>query len=257
LKIFPVLTDPGLREPGVELRPDPVVGPIVDGCLRVALEVQPLHAGRPGGDQYETTFGVGVDELIGRRWRLGEDPEPGERVLPEEVRTDLALGNEVPGIGARTVGTDHEVALQRPLLVVVGEPDSRLVGVEAVDLGVAHTEPDVATVCEPLGNEVDEHLVLGVHHDRPTTGQLIQVDPVQSAGVGQVDAVVDEAVAHHPVPTPVWRNRSTVPCSRMPALIVCSMVSRVWRSITTESTPRWCSRCDSSNPAGPAPTIPT
>src|SRR3712207_5381542 len=58
-------------------------------------------------------------------------------------------------------------------------------------------------------------------------------------------------------PTPVWRMRSTVLCSRMPALIVCSIVSRVCRSITTDSTPRRCSRCDSINPAGPAPTIPT
>ena len=74
-----------------------------------------------------------------------------------------------------------------------------MLGLDAVDGGVGHPEPDVATVVEPLGDEVLEHLVLGVDHHRPAAGQLGQVDPVDAALEREVDAVVDEPVAHHPV----------------------------------------------------------
>ncbi len=94
------------------------------------------------------------------------------------------------------------VALQRLGPALVGEPDRRLLGLDAVDGGVGHPEPDVAAVVEALGDEVLEHLVLGVDHHRPTAGQLGQVDPVQPALEREVDAVVDEPVAHHPVAHP-------------------------------------------------------
>ena len=38
------------------------------------------------------------------------------------------------------------------------------------------------------------------------------------------------------------------PCSSTPALIVSSMSSRVFTSITTDSMPRWCSKWDSIRP---------
>jgi hypothetical protein len=145
---------------------------------------------------------VGVDQLVGRGRRLGEDPEPGEGVLPEEVRTDLSLGDQEPRAGPGPVRADHEVALQRLLPALLGEPDRRPLAVEPLDLRVAHPEPDVPAVGKPPRDEVDQHLVLGVHHHRPAAGELVHVDPVQTAGEGQVDAVVDEAVAHHPVAHP-------------------------------------------------------
>src|SRR5581483_6459344 len=58
-------------------------------------------------------------------------------------------------------------------------------------------------------------------------------------------------------PTPVSMRVSTVPCSSTPARMVPSSASRVRFSSTTESMPARCSRCDSSRPAGPAPTMPT
>jgi hypothetical protein len=48
------------------------------------------------------------------------------------------------------------VALQRLGPALVGEPDRRLLGLDAVDGGVGHPEPDVAAVVEPLGDEVLE-----------------------------------------------------------------------------------------------------
>src|SRR5258706_1808060 len=58
-------------------------------------------------------------------------------------------------------------------------------------------------------------------------------------------------------PTPVALSRSTVPCSSTPARSVASTAARLRFSSTTDSMPSRCSRCESSRPAGPAPTIPT
>src|SRR5512139_2105395 len=57
--------------------------------------------------------------------------------------------------------------------------------------------------------------------------------------------------------TPASVSRSTEPCSRTPARTRRSTYSRLFASMTTDSIPRRCSRCDSINPAGPAPTIAT
>ena len=94
------------------------------------------------------------------------------------------------------------VALQRLGPALVGEPDRRVVGVDPVHRGVGHPEPDVPAVTQPLRDQVDEHLVLGVDHHRPASRQLGEVDPVQPALERQIDAVMDEPVAHHPVAHP-------------------------------------------------------
>ena len=74
----------------------------------------------------------------------------------------------------------------------------------------------------------------------------------------QLDAVVDQALALQPLADARPRSsRSTVPCSSTPARTRCSTYSRLRASSTTDSMPARCSRCESSSPAGPAPTMPT
>src|SRR5512134_2066512 len=58
-------------------------------------------------------------------------------------------------------------------------------------------------------------------------------------------------------PTPLCASRSTVPCSSTPARMVASISSRLRDSTTIEAMPSRCRRCESSRPAGPAPTIAT
>jgi hypothetical protein len=82
----------------------------------------------------------------------------------------------------------------------MGERDARLLGRQVRDPRVGDPEPDVAAVLHPPGDEVLEHLVLGVHRHRPSAAQLGEVDSVHPAAERQVDALVDEPVAHHPVP---------------------------------------------------------
>jgi hypothetical protein len=100
---------------------------------------------------------------------------------------------------ARPVGADDEVALEGLLLPFVGEPDRGPVAVDALHTRVGDAEPDVAAIGEPLGDEVLQHLVLGVNRHGPATGGLEQVDPVQLPAEGEVDPVVDEPVAAQPV----------------------------------------------------------
>ncbi len=245
---------PRRRQPRTELRPDPVVGPVVHARLRVALEIQPLHARRPGRHQHEPPLRMRIDQLVRRRRRLRQDPEPGERVLPEEV---APLRDQVAAHRARPVRPDHEVALQRLLAALVGEPDRRLLGLDPVHRGVGHPEPDVAPVAQTLGDQVDEHLVLGVDRHRPPTRELGQVDPVQPALERQVDPVMDEPVAHQPVPQPGLPQQIHRALLQDPRLD--RLLDRLPRLDVDHHRlhPRRCSRCDSNNPAGPAPTIPT
>src|SRR5258708_19559256 len=56
---------------------------------------------------------------------------------------------------------------------------------------------------------------------------------------------------------PAWRRSATLPASSTPARCRASQYSRLRISTRTESMPRCASRCESSNPAGPAPTMPT
>src|SRR5258706_7134455 len=58
-------------------------------------------------------------------------------------------------------------------------------------------------------------------------------------------------------PTPDCSSRSTLPCSSTPARTRCSTWSRLRLSTITDSMPCRCKRCESSSPAGPAPTMPT
>jgi hypothetical protein len=145
---------------------------------------------------------VSVDQLIGGRRGLGEDPEPGEGVLPEKIGADRALRDEEPAVGLRPVASGDEVALKLLILPVLDEADHGPVTGEVFHGGAGDAEPDVAAVGQPPGDQVLEHLVLGIHGHGPAGRQLVQVDPVDGAGEGQVDAVVDEPVADHPHPHP-------------------------------------------------------
>src|SRR5262245_14277265 len=64
----------------LQLRPDPVLRPVLDLVVRVALEVQPLHLRRAAADQGKTALVTCIDELLAGARRLAEDAEPAERV---------------------------------------------------------------------------------------------------------------------------------------------------------------------------------
>src|SRR3954470_6560955 len=182
--------------PGLQLRPDPVVGPVVGRVVRVALEVETLDAGRAGADQREAALVAGVDQLVRGGRRLGEDAEPAERVDAEVVVADGALGHGGPADAVAAVAAGDEIADELSGLALLGRAgDPRPVRGDAGDAGRLGLEQDLAARVEAELDEVLQHLVLGVDGDRAAAGEAVEVDAVAATGEAQLDAVVDEALA--------------------------------------------------------------
>ena len=98
-----------------------LVGPVSGfGAVR-HLQIEPGDRRGPHGMQREPVVVPGIDQLVGRRGDVGEDPEPGVRVdpfpVPADVRGDVfAAGPERP------VTTDDDFRSDHPLASVgVGE----------------------------------------------------------------------------------------------------------------------------------------
>ena len=84
-----------------------------------------------------------------------------------------------------------------------------------------------------------------------------EVDAVAAAREAQFDALVAHALGVQALADTRLAQRLGVPCSSTPARTRCSTYSRSRPSSTVDSMPCRCIRCDSSRPAGPAPTMPT
>src|SRR5919112_6866842 len=75
----------------LEFFPDPLLRPMVNGVVRITLEIHSLDLWCLGADQSKPALMMGVDEFIRRRTRLGEDAEPAKGIDPEVVLTDAAF----------------------------------------------------------------------------------------------------------------------------------------------------------------------
>ena len=187
----------GQRHPGRERLPDPVVRPVLDLLRRVDLHVEPAHRRRAHAVQREPVGVPGVDQLVGRRCYLGEDPQPRERVHPLPRRPQL-LGDRLPADAVEAVAAGDHVALEDALHPAgVGEGDLRPGGLDVVDRRARDVE-EQRPVGEPGRDEVLDHLGLPVDHHR-STGQRGEADPVPFPGHLQVDAVVDQTLPVHPI----------------------------------------------------------
>ena len=194
----PVAVDGGA---GVQLVPDALVGP-VGGIGAVGdLEVEPADGGGTHAEQGEPALGVGVDQLVAGRGRVGEDAEPGVGVGPFEDRAG-AVGDGVLGDPVETVAAGHPVAAQGLFPALVGVADHRTVGAGPFDGVHRGVEQQRSAVLEPEGYQVLDHLGLGVHRHRPAAGQRGEVDAVRAAVEAQLDAGVDDALAVQALPGP-------------------------------------------------------
>src|SRR5207237_1751824 len=82
-------------------------------------------------------------------------------------------------------------------LAAVVKAHLRLARVEVVDRRVLNLEENLAASGEARGDQVLDHLVLRINHDRSPAGQAGKVDAVRAAAEAQIDAVVHEAFALH------------------------------------------------------------
>ena len=98
----------------------------------------------------------------------------------------------------RSVATGHELAREGCFFAVATVRDARVVILDTVDGGCLGLEPDLATVRQSLLDQVLDHFLLAVDRD-PSAGQAAEVDAVLLAGKAQLDAVVHETLADHPL----------------------------------------------------------
>src|SRR5215210_5308554 len=185
-------------EPRVQLFPNAFVRPVLDVVIGVALDVEAGKLGRAHAVQGEAALVVRVDQLLRRGRCLGEDPEPGERVLPL-VHDEHALRYRRPAHPVEAVAPGYEVASQLVVLAILLIADGRLLRLEVFDADGFGFEDDLSARLEPGGDEVFHHLVLAVDRDRASPGELEQVDAVALPVEPQLDAVVDHPLPLHPV----------------------------------------------------------
>ena len=99
-------------EPRLQLLPDALVGPLVEVLVGGALQVEPARARRAHAEQREAALVVGVDQLVGRGRRLGQDAEPGERIdaLVDSCSAPAGIAGAADAVEAVAAG--DEVAVQ-------------------------------------------------------------------------------------------------------------------------------------------------
>lgn len=85
-------------EPQVQLLPDPGIGPVVHVVVGIDLDVEAADARRAHAVQSEPALVAGTDQLIARRGRVSQDPQPGERIhpLPLAQQDDGLVGRQMP-----------------------------------------------------------------------------------------------------------------------------------------------------------------
>src|SRR5207245_1923300 len=141
-------------------------------------------------EEREAARMVRVDELVARRRRVGEDPEPAERILALERaqhRSDRGPADAVEAVAAG----DH-VAVEPLLRTLVLETDVWRLGVEVVDAHVRDLEQERQAAREPVGDQILHDLRLAVDDDAAAAGELAQRDVVTLARELEVDAVMDD-----------------------------------------------------------------
>ena len=137
---------------------------------------------------------VGIDQLIGGRRDVGQDAQPGVRVLAfpdgQQARRHGRAADPVEAVAAR----DRLAGDLVPGPVRAGVAEHRAGGVQVVHLGAGHVELQVAAGCQPGLDQVLDHLGLRVDGDGPP-GQVAEVEVVPLAGELEVDPAVHQALA--------------------------------------------------------------
>ena len=201
--------------------------------------------------------GVAVDELGGARRRLAQDAEPREGVLAEVSAADDPRDGGRTTLREPSAPTTKSASITSGLAIRVhGDTRGRVVSASSTR-SRRDTEAQVLAGGEARLDEVLQHLVLRVEPDA-APDERGEVDAVPLRREAQLDAVVAMADGADARRMSLWRRGSRrCPARGCPRGSSSRSRSRVRWSITMESMPACASRCESSSPAGPAPTMAT
>ncbi len=141
---------------------------------------------------------IGVDQLLGGRRRFGEDAEPREGIdsLEDGERIERNGGAGDP---VEAVATGDEVAVEFMLLTVLAVANARPDAVDAVEARGFGLKQNLAAGGEAGGNQILDHLLLGVDGDG-AAGELLKVDAMGAAGEAQLDAAMGQSFALDAIP---------------------------------------------------------
>ena len=159
------------------------------------MQVEPRQARRAHGVKRETALVIGVDQFVFGRRRFGQDPDPAERIFAI-IGRERGGRNARPANAVKTVAAADEVAGELFLLAVVAEANFRRAAGEIVHAHVARLEQNLPAVGEPPLGQVLHHLLLAVD-GHALADELAEIDVVQGAAEGKIDAVVEHAFALH------------------------------------------------------------
>ena len=142
--------------------------------------------------QREAALVPGVDELLVRGRRLGEDPEPAVGILARED-VEHAVGDALAADAVEAVAPCDDVAGELDLGACVDVPQTRPVRGHVVQRHLPDFEVQRSLRLEPGGDQVPHDLLLAVDGDVPA-GERGQVDPVARAAELELQSVVRQAL---------------------------------------------------------------
>src|SRR6267154_3408512 len=127
------------------------------------------------------------------RRRLREDSEPAERIDPlkgpDRGRIDAGAADTMEAVAA-----GDEVAGDLVADTVLAIGDTRVIGIEIMRLDVTGLVNRGEAGRLARVHQIERHLGLSVEHHRLAGGGM-QIDAVPRAAKGELDAIVDQALA--------------------------------------------------------------
>src|SRR5262245_19390996 len=181
----------------VQLLPDARVRPVLDVIVGGALHIKPRQSGGTHGVKRETALVVGIDQLMLRRRRFGENPDPAERIFAV-IGAKRGRRNARPANPMKAVAAADEVTSELDIPSLVPEADFWRTAGEIVDAHVARLEQYCPALREPPLDQILYHFLLAVD-GHTLADEIAEIDVVQGAAEGEIDAVVEHAFVLHAI----------------------------------------------------------
>ncbi|MNN37459.1 hypothetical protein D3C81_1514090 [compost metagenome] len=179
-----------------EFIPEALIGPVFCLVGQRYLQVVTAAGQRALAAQGETTVVVGVDQLVIHRRRVGQQPQPAERVHALEVGENLCrnafAGDTVVAIAAGDVVAVDAMGL--PLFLV---GDVGVFVLHPVGLHVFGAIDNRRAVGTAGLHQVTGNFGLAIDHDGLAAGQCLEVNMDALAANQQLDTIVNQAFGIH------------------------------------------------------------
>src|SRR6266498_1099743 len=138
---------------------------------------------------------VGVDEFVGRRWRLCKNSKPSKRIFALVVRQHTRR-NAWPADPVESVTARDEVAVDLFIDAILATMNRGMLGREVVNTHIFDFEVHLAGCSDPGIDQVFDDLGLGVDGDS-FSSEFLEVDAVASSIKSQLNPVMWQPLTLH------------------------------------------------------------